>query len=131
MMTDPIADMLTRIRNAVAVGKETVEIPATAVKESIARVLREEGYIQDYRTAGEKPHRFIKIYLKYGPLGQKVFRELKRVSVPGRRVYCPVKDLPHIYNGLGITIVSTNKGILSDAQCRRLNVGGEILCTVF
>ena len=131
MMTDPIADMLTRIRNALKAGHETVEAPASKEKEGIAQVLKKEGYIEDCRTAGDPPHKLLKIYLKYGPLGQKAIREIKRVSKPGRRIHRPVKELPYVYNGLGISVVSTSRGILSDRECRKLNTGGEVLCTVF
>jgi len=131
MWSDPIADMLTRIRNALATRDETVEMPASKVKENIARVLREEGFIEDYRTAGEPPDRLLKVYLKYGPLGEDVIRELTRVSKPGRRIYRAVDELGHVHNGLGIWVVSTNQGVLSDRECRRRHVGGEVLCSVF
>jgi len=131
MMTDPIADMLTCMRNAVVIQKESVQMPFSRLKEGIADVLKEEGYIQDCRVGGEGPHKFIKIYLKYGPLGEKVIRQIDRVSRPGRRVYQPVEDLTPVYNGLGVAVVSTSKGIYSDRQCRKLNLGGEVLCTVF
>jgi len=131
MMTDPIADMLTRLRNALMVEKESVEMPASKMKERIARVLRDEGFIEDYRVVGEPPHRLLKLYLKYGPLGEKVIRELVRVSKPGRRVYRSVRELGFVHNGLGIWIVSTNRGVLSDRECRRMGVGGEVLCSVF
>lgn len=131
MMTDPIADMLTRVRNALAVESKTVEMPASREKESVAGVLKAEGYIEDYQVVGEPPHRMLKIYLKYGPLGEQVIHEMKRVSRPGRRVYRAVGELGHVRNGLGIWIVSTNKGIISDRQCRLQKVGGEVLCSVF
>ena len=131
MMTDPIADMLTRIRNVVAVGKPTVEMPYSRVKVAIARVLRDEGYIEDCRTAGEGPAKILKLYLKYGPDGEEVIREITRVSKPGRRLYSAVTELPHVRNGLGIAVVSTSQGVLSDRECRRRNVGGEVLCMVF
>ena len=131
MMTDPIADMLTRVRNALAVERKTVEMPASREKESVARVLKDEGYVEDFQVVGEIPHRMLKIYLKYGPLGEKVIHELKRVSRPGRRVYRGVSELGHVRNGLGIWIVSTNKGVISDRQCRQQKVGGEVLCSVF
>jgi small subunit ribosomal protein S8 len=131
MMTDPIADMLTRMRNALLVGHKTVEMPASNTKEGIARVLLEEGFIEDYRVVGEPPRKLLKVYLKYGPLGEKVINKLKRVSKPGRRVYRALNDLGHVRNGLGISIVSTNRGVLSDRQCRQLKVSGEVLCEVF
>lgn len=131
MMTDPIADMLTRLRNALSISSKTVEMPASKVKESVARVLKQEGFIEDFQVAGEVPNRLLKVYLKYGPLGEKVIRELTRVSTPGRRVYKAVDDLGHVRNGLGIWIVSTNRGVLSDRQCREMSVGGEVLCSIF
>jgi len=131
MMTDPIADMLTRIRNALAAGHKTVEAPASRIKEGIAQVLKKEGYIEDCRTAGDPPQRLIKIYLKYGPLGEKAIKEIDRVSKPGRRVHRSAGDLPYVHNGLGISVVSTSRGILSDRECRKLNTGGEVLCSVF
>ena len=131
MMTDPIADMLTRIRNALAVQRKTVEMPASREKESVARVLKAEGYVEDHQVVGETPHRLLKVYLKYGPLGEQVIHELERISTPGRRVYKGVSELGHVRNGLGIWIVSTNKGIISDRQCRIQKVGGEVLCSVF
>ncbi len=130
MMTDPIADMLTRIRNAIMAKHQTVEMPASHQKEGIARVLKQWGYIEDYRVVRDPPRAMIKLYLRYGPLGEGVIRELIRVSRPGRRLYRAAKDLPYVCNGLGICIVSTNRGILSDEQCRGLKVGGELLCTV-
>jgi len=131
MMTDPIADMLTRIRNALMTGQKTVEMPASTLKAKIARVLVDEGFIEDCREAGEPPHKLLKLYLRYGPLGEEIIRELTRVSKPGRRIYRQVSELGYVRNGLGIWIVSTNQGVMSDRQCRRLKLGGEVLCAVF
>lgn len=131
MMTDPIADMLTRVRNALMVQLKTVEMPASKLKESVARALLEEGFIEDFRVVGEVPHRILKIYLKYGPLGEKVINKLERISRPGRRVYRAVGDLGYVRNGLGIYVVSTNRGVLSDRRCRSEGVGGEVLCAVY
>jgi len=131
MMTDPIADMLTRIRNALMVEHKTVEMPSSKVKESIARVLLAEGFIRDYQVVGERPDKLLKIYLKYGPLGEKVVNVLERVSRPGRRIYRPLSELGRVRNGLGIWIVSTNRGMLSDRQCRKEGVGGEVICSVY
>jgi small subunit ribosomal protein S8 len=131
MMTDPIADMLTRMRNALMVDKKTVDMPDSKVKQGVARVLRDEGFIEDYRVAGEAPHKVLRIYLKYGPLGERVIRELERISSPGRRIYRQVDDLGHFRNGLGLWVVSTNKGILSDRECRQQRVSGEVICSVF
>ncbi len=131
MMTDPIADMLTRVRNALMVNKETVDMPHSNMKEGVARVLRNEGFIEDCRVAGEPPHKVLRIYLKYGPLGEEVIREIQRISSPGRRTYRPVAELRSFRNGLGIYVVSTNKGIMSDRECRQQHVGGEVICSVF
>ncbi len=131
MMTDPIADMLTRVRNALMVNKKTVDMPHSNMKEGVARVLLHEGFIEDCRVAGEAPHKVLRVYLKYGPLGEQVIREIQRVSSPGRRIYRPVGELRSYRNGLGIYVVSTNKGILSDRECRQQHVGGEVICSVF
>jgi len=130
MMTDPIADMLTRIRNALRAEKQTVEVPASKVKLGIARVLKDEGYIKDFRFLDVGPQGILRIYLKYGPEGEMVITRIQRVSKPSRRVYRGVDDLPRVRNGLGIAVVSTSKGILSDRECRRERLGGEVLCTV-
>ena len=129
-MTDPVADMLTRIRNALKARQSTVKMPSSKQKEGIASVLKQEGYIQDFRVAAEGSHRLLKVYLKYGPLGEDVIRKIRRASSPGQRVYRSVGDLPRVGNGVGIAIVSTSRGILCDRDCRRLKVGGEVLCTV-
>jgi small subunit ribosomal protein S8 len=131
MMTDPIADMLTRVRNALLIEQESVEMPTSKVKEGIAQVLKGEGFVEDFRVVGEVPHRTLKIYLKYGPLGEKVIHRLTRVSKPGRRIYRPVSEMGYLHNGLGIWVVSTNQGILSDRECRKRHVGGEVLAGVF
>jgi len=130
MMTDPVADMLTRIRNALAVKKKDVALPFSKIKEGVATVLKREGFIEDFKVAEEGAHRLLKVYLKYGPLGEEIIREIQRVSRPGRRVYNSAAELPFVSNGLGISVVSTNRGILSDRQCREMKVGGEVLCTV-
>lgn len=132
-MTDPVADMLTRIRNAVRNSSDMVDMPSSKVKEGIAAVLKEEGYIEDYRVARAEgaPQATLRAYLKYGPEGEKVISRIDRVSKPGRRVYCGAGKLPHVLDGLGISIVSTSSGVLSDRRCRQLNVGGEVLCRVY
>lgn len=130
MMTDPVADMLTRIRNGLQAEHETVEMPASKEKEGIARILKAEGFIEDYQVAGEVPRKLLKIYLKYGPLGERIISKLERVSRPGRRIYSSAAELPRVANGVGVVIVSTNRGIMSDRQCRKLKVGGELLCSV-
>jgi small subunit ribosomal protein S8 len=147
MMTDPIADMLTRIRNANRIERPAVEMPATKVKASIAEVLKTEGYVLDYRvgqyapgaegqTAWQEDGQFgakavLRIYLKYGPEGEKVIQHLERASRPGRRLYRKAKDLRPVLDGLGIAIVSTSHGVMSDRRARAERLGGELLCTVW
>src|SRR5579883_369755 len=148
MMTDPIADMLTRIRNANAIERPAVEMPATKLKVAVAKVLVEEGFILGYRTGlyatsdeGAKeftesddlsrPHVVLQVFLKYGPDGEKVIRHIERYSKPGRRVYQGYKEVRRVLDGLGIAILSTSRGVLSDRQARRAKVGGEILATVW
>ncbi len=130
-MTDPIGDMLTRIRNGLQARKSVVSSPASKTRQRILDVLQREGYIRGYsRTDGEANKAELSIELKYHE-GEPVIRTINRVSKPGRRVYSSVGDLPRVHNGLGISIVSTPKGVLSDAEARESNVGGEVLCTVF
>ena len=130
-MTDPIADMLTRIRNAQMRGKSTVMTPASKLRAWVLDVLADEGYIRGYEKAtGADGHPAIEISLKYYD-GTPVIREIKRVSKPGRRVYMGAKDIPTVRQGLGVSIVSTSKGVMSDASARSAHVGGEVLCTVF
>jgi small subunit ribosomal protein S8 len=131
MWSDPVADMLTRIRNAVRVHHKQVKIPASKLKIGIARVLQEEGYIRGYDVVSDNKQGILRVDLKYGPRGEDVLHHLRRVSKGGRRVYRKVDDLPRVLDGLGIAIVSTNKGVLSDRKSRELNVGGELLCTVY
>ena len=130
-MNDPIGDMLTRIRNAQMRGKSTVSTPASKLRAWVLDVLADEGYIRGYeKTTSNDGHGAIEISLKYFD-GVPVIRELKRVSKPGRRVYLGVKDIPQVRQGLGVSIVSTPQGVMSDANARAKNVGGEVLCTVF
>jgi small subunit ribosomal protein S8 len=130
-MNDPLGDMLTRIRNASMRGKSTVRTPASKIRKWVLDVLKAEGYIRGYEeVSSERGLPELDISLKYFD-GQPVIRELRRVSTPGRRVYTGVKELPQVRQGLGIAIVSTPKGVMSDAQARTVNVGGEVLCTVF
>ncbi len=133
MMTDPIADMLTRIRNAGMVRKASVDIPYSRLKEEIARVLKEEGFILGYEVLQEegRPHRTLRVFLKYDKNRQHVIRGLQRVSKPGRRIYTRARELPRVRAGLGIAILSTPKGVLSDYQAFLENVGGEVLCYVW
>ena len=129
-MNDPLGDMLTRIRNASMRGKSTVRTPASKVRAWVLDVLKAEGYIRGYEEVTEDGHPEIEISLKYFD-GQPVIRELRRVSTPGRRVYSGAREIPQVRQGLGVAIVSTPKGVMSDAQARTANVGGEVLCTVF
>ena len=131
MMTDPLADMLTRIRNALLRGKPTVITPASKLRENVLSVLQDEGYIRGYmklEIEGEFP--MFEIELKYHE-GDPVIKKLERVSKQGRRVYSSVSELPRVFNGLGVSILSTSKGVMSDVSAREANVGGEILCKVF
>jgi len=130
-LSDPIADMLTRIRNAVNARQKTVNVKASKICEGICRVLKEEGYIEDYKRIEDSLQGLLRVYLKYGALGEMVITELSRVSRPGRRQYSGTDDLPRPLGGLGISIVSTSKGVLSDRQCRQQKIGGEVLCTVY
>jgi small subunit ribosomal protein S8 len=131
MMTDPIADMLTRIRNAVSVERPHVELPASKVKRGLAEVLKREGYIWDFDEVESKPVQQLKLDLKYGPNGERVIQRIRRISKPGRRVYRKARDLKPVLNGLGITIISTSRGVVSDREARQRNLGGEVLCEVW
>jgi small subunit ribosomal protein S8 len=131
IVTDPIADMLTRIRNAITAKHTEVLIPASRTKNEIAGILLNEGYIASSELVDSGNFKSIKIVLKYGPNGEKVIQGLKRISKPGLRVYSDAKDMPKVLNGLGIAIVSTNKGIMTDKQARTSNLGGEVLCFVW
>ena len=131
MMTDPIADMLTRIRNAVRVERPTVDLPMSKVKRGLAEVLKREGYIWDWEEVEDKPSNQIRIYLKYGPNGERVIRHVRRISKPGRRVYSGSTKLRPVLGGLGISILSTSRGVISDREARQRNLGGEVLCEVW
>jgi small subunit ribosomal protein S8 len=128
-MTDPIADMLTRIRNAQRAEKASVVIPASKVKAAIAQVLKDEGYIEDFRVRSAENRSFIEIGLKYYA-GKPVIERIERVSRPGLRIYKPAKDIPQVMNGLGVAIVSTPQGVMTDRKARASGVGGEVLCIV-
>ena len=131
IVTDPIADMLTRIRNALTIKRTEVSIPASKTKNAIAEILFNEGFIESYELVDENNYKSIKIVLKYGPNGEKVIQGLKRISKPGLRVYAECQDIPKVLNGLGIAIVSTNKGIMTDKEARKQNIGGEVLAFVW
>jgi small subunit ribosomal protein S8 len=133
MLTDPIADMLTRIRNGVRVERPHVEVSTSKVKRGLADVLKREGYVWDWsevEVAGS-PVKQLRIELKYGPNGERVIQEIKRVSKPGRRVYRKAKDMKPVLGGMGITIISTSTGVLSDREARQKNAGGEVICEVY
>jgi small subunit ribosomal protein S8 len=132
MMTDPIADMLTRIRNALAARHERVQIPASRIKQEIARVLKEEGYILDFHV-DKAAHRqgLLHIALKYDVMNMSVIQGLRKISTPGKRQYVSCKQMPKVLDGAGIAVISTSRGLLTDQQCLAENVGGEVLCFVW
>ena len=131
MWSDAISDMLTRIRNSARVRKTQAMIPCSKMKVGIAKVLVEEGFISGYDVIGDTKQDMLRIELKYGPRGEQVLHRLDRVSSPGRRVYKKSSELPRVLNGLGIAILSTSQGVLSDRQCRERQIGGELLCTAY
>ena len=130
-VTDPIADMLTRIRNAIMARHDLVLVPASRMKLSIAKILKEEGFISDYEVLGGKPERVIKIHLRYFDGNEPAISGLERVSRPGLRTYVERKEIPRVYGGLGVAIVSTSKGVKTGQQARRLGIGGELLCYIW
>ena len=130
-MTDSIADMLTRIRNALAAKHQRVDIPASRVKAEIARILKEEGYINNCKVVGEGTHKILRIYLKYGPQGEAIVAHVERVSTPGRRIYVGAQEIPRVLGGLGVSVLSTSQGIMVGREARRKNIGGEVLCSVY
>ncbi|HET6429306.1 MAG TPA: 30S ribosomal protein S8 [Phycisphaerae bacterium] len=129
-LSDPIADMLTRLRNGLRNKSEIVTVRASGVCAGVAQVLKDEGYIEDFKPVDDGKQGLLRVYLRYGPSGERIVTELKRVSRPGRRVYCGVEELPRPLDGLGVAVISTSQGVLSDRQCRHRKVGGEVLCTV-
>jgi small subunit ribosomal protein S8 len=131
MMTDPIADMLSRIRNANTAYKDEVDMPASRLKEQIAKVLEREGYVHGYRIEGEDPKRAIVVEMKYGPERERTINGIKRVSRPGRRVYADRGRLPRVMGGLGVAILSTSQGLMTDREASRAKIGGEVLCHVW
>lgn len=131
MLTDPIADMLTRIRNGIAARHMKVEVPASNLKIELARILKEEGFVSNYRVADDDGKRTIKVYLKYRTDRRPVINQLERVSKPGCRVYADSKSIPYVIGGMGINIVTTSRGVMTGKQARSLGVGGEILCNVY
>ena len=131
MTTDPIADLLTRIRNAIMANHKRVIIPISKIKVRIVDILKKEGYIRNYQFIKYQGRGYIRVYLKYEDDGTSVIRGLKRISKPGLRVYSNAKTLPKVLNGLGVAIVSTSRGVLSDHDCRHHSVGGEVLCNIW
>ena len=131
MMTDPIADMLTRIRNAVRVERPHVEMPLSKVKRGLAEVLKREGFIWDFEEVEAEPQKQLRLHLKYGPNGERVIRHIKRVSSPGRRIYSGADSLRPVLNGLGIKVLSTSRGVVSDREARQRHLGGEVLCELW
>ena len=130
-MTDPVADLLTRIRNAILAKYNRVDIPASLLKINIAKVLKAEGYIKNYKVLKDDRQGILRIYLRYDEKAEPIIQGLKRVSTPGRRVYSRSQEMPKFLNGLGINIISTSKGLMTDRQARAENVGGEVLCSVW
>ena len=131
VMTDPVADLLTRVRNGLLAKKNSVRAPSSKEKVAVLRVLEQEGFIEGFSVEPGEPRNALVIDLKYGPRGQSVIRSIERTSTPGRRIYRGAKGLKPVLRGQGIAVVSTSQGLLSDKECRRRNVGGEVLCTVW
>ena len=131
VMTDPIADLLTRIRNANMVRHEKLEVPASNMKKEIAAILKREGFVRDVEYIEDNKQGIIRIFLKYGANNERVITGLKRISKPGLRVYAKADEVPRVLNGLGINIVSTSKGVVTDREARTMGVGGEIICSIW
>jgi len=132
MVTDPVADLLTRIRNAHMARHDKLDVPSSKLKQAIVRILKEEGYIKNFKVVdGKGKHPIIRVYLKYEPGGKPMINGISRVSRPGRRVYCGKDSLPRVLNGLGISILTTNRGIMATNKAKKLGVGGEVLCNVW
>ena len=130
-MTDPVADMLTRIRNGVRAKLPKVDIPSSKLKVEIARILKDEGYVANYKVAEDSKQGTLRVYLKYGPGMERVITDIQRVSRPGCRIYCAKTEIPRVYGGLGINIISTSRGLMTGRTAAREGVGGEILCNVW
>jgi len=130
-VTDPLADMLTRIRNASMVKHSKVDVPASKMKISVAKILKSEGYIKNYKLLKDRKNGILRIYLKYDGYNEGVIIGLKRMSKPGRRLYVKKEDIPPVLNGMGIAVLSTSKGVLADREAKKLNVGGELLCNIW
>jgi len=130
-VTDPVADALTQIRNALRIGRDKVDVRASKLISGMMNILKKEGFIQDARQMEEGSRGYVRIYLKYGPDGEKLIRRIRRVSTPGRRIYRKSSSLGRTLRGQGVTVLSTNRGVLSDRDCRERGVGGEVLCEVW
>jgi len=131
MRTDPVADLLTCIRNGLHAHKERVEVPWSRLKEAVVKIVVQEGFLKEYSTAEEKGHRFLRIWLKYDTSGKPVLRGIKRVSKPSLRTYVGADQIPSVQNGLGVSVLSTSRGVLADREARTLRIGGEILCNMW
>jgi len=130
-ITDPLADMLTCIRNAIMARHSKVDVPASKIKIGVARILKAEGYIKNYKLIKDRKHGILRIYLKYDEFNEGVIVGLKRMSKPGRRVYVKKKEIPPVLNGMGVAILSTSRGVVTDREARKLDVGGELLCSIW
>jgi len=130
-MTDPVADMLTRIRNANTAGHQTVDVPASKMKKSIAGILKDEGYIDDFEVIEDGKQGIIKIKMKYAPGKVRIISGIRKISKPGLKVFVKAEDVPRVLGGLGIAIISTSKGVVSDKEARRIGIGGEVICYVW
>jgi small subunit ribosomal protein S8 len=126
-MTDPVADLLTRIRNAMRAGHEKADAPHSKIKEEIVKILKDEGFITNYRVIEDKPAAILRVYMKYGPDKTSVLRRIERISRPGRRVYAGKDEVPRVISGMGVAVISTSQGVLTDRECRRRGIGGEVL----
>lgn len=131
VMTDPVADMLTRIRNASSVKHESVDIPGSKLKVELARILKEEGFIREYKFIEDGKQGSLRVYLKYGPNKEQVITGIKRISKPGLRVYVNKEEIPRVLGGLGVAVISTSTGVMTDKQARKTGVGGEVICYVW
>lgn len=129
--TDPIADLITRIRNANRANHEKVDIPASKMKQEVVRIIKEEGFIRNFKVLEDRRQGMIRVFLKYGPNRERIINEVERVSKPGRRVYTTADRIPRVLGGLGVAIISTSHGIMTDRQARRARVGGEVLCYIW
>ena len=130
-VSDPIADMLTRIRNAIMMGHAMVAMPSSNLKVAIAKILKEEGYIKNFKIIKDKKQGVLRVYLKYDDINRPLINGLQRVSKPSRRVYAGKEEIPQVLGGLGIAVVSTSRGVMTDREARRLGIGGEVLCTIW